>query len=1023
MPHPKATKQRKGSSNKLKAQRAGKVVDASDLSWEVRYVLSFYRQGFLQSTGFGQGRIVREITVRSHWKRGSTFTTHAVSFRSVRSDERSQSIVLHYLTDGSAVVRLLLNKQEYFIPLVLCFRALCDTSDQEIRDAIGVVAPDDNLLLERVELMLKQSHAFGLFSREDVLAFIGTKFRSVLDLADRSDLSDCAVGSYLLRHYLFWHLDSDRDKYNLLTIMAQKLYRLALGQIKAENADAACHQEMMLPGSFFSMYLSEHLEAYLLSAKRAIESMYRTRPEKADIMSKAWMADTLQTLRTAQIGSQFDHFMATGNVVTRTGLDLMQVAGYTIMADRVNFVRFLSHFRAIHRGTFFTTMKTTAVRKLLPESFGFLCCVHTPDGSPCGLLNHITELCDPVTGEATEAERDAVLSLLLSQGMTPMEGVPENRTIPVVVDGRPVGTLRNVEAGVRLAEQLRLAKGTSLYPRLEVAMVHGSEDVFPGLYLFTTRSRFSRPVKSLQTGRTEWVGSLEQIFMGISLFGSETDLAHHTHQELVPTAMLSLVASTTPFSDHNQSPRNIYQCQMLKQTMGQHCLALPCRADNKSYRILTPERSLVRNGAQDRYGLDSYPTGTNAVVAVISYTGYDMEDACIINKASLDRGMFRGIVYTTQDIDMADDRSMRRTSKDQIRRFCNVQADGSVVNGALDDDGLPRVGMHLKPGDAIAAYFDPVTQKYGQEKYKKKEAGKVESVRVLGHNEITGITRIRVTVIHDRTPIVGDKFSSRHGQKGVLGVKWKYADMPFTGNGVTPDLIINPHAFPSRMTIGMLIESVAGKGATYNGKDVDATPFQWSDERRAVNIFGDELVKHGYNRAGSETLYSGINGQAMEVEIFIGVVHYQRLRHMVSDKYQVRAMGPIDQVTRQPIKGRKRGGGIRFGEMERDAMIAHGTMEIMRGRLCLDSDAETAAVCTKCGSLLGVVKNVGCLECGAKQASNVTIPTAFRVLSHELASMGVKLSAHVKPLVEKARDTAAELAAMPVVEAGAVEVE
>lgn len=216
----------------------------------------------------------------------------------------------------------------------------------------------------------------------------------------------------------------------------------------------------------------------------------------------------------------------------------------------------------------------------------------------------------------------------------------------------------------------------------------------------------------------------------------------------------------------------------------------------------------------------------------------------------------------------------------------------------------------------------------------------------------TGIQRASIKVRYNRNPVVGDKFSSRHGQKGVLSFLWPQHDMPFTDSGMVPDVIINPHAFPSRMTIGMLIESMAGKAGACHGVFQDATPFQFNEKNRVGDYFGQQLRNAGYNYYGTETMYSGVTGEPLHCDIYLGVVYYQRLRHMVSDKSQVRSIGPINSLTRQPVKGRKKHGGIRFGEMERDSLLAHGASFLLHDRLHNSSDRHLALVCKACGSML-----------------------------------------------------------------------
>ena len=233
----------------------------------------------------------------------------------------------------------------------------------------------------------------------------------------------------------------------------------------------------------------------------------------------------------------------------------------------------------------------------------------------------------------------------------------------------------------------------------------------------------------------------------------------------------------------------------------------------------------------------------------------------------------------------------------------------------LDEDGLPPIGLYVEQGDIIYGVLDQETGRISYKKHESSEPAYIDEVRILDGDREQGVQKVSIKYRYNRNPVVGDKFSSRHGQKGVLSVLWPHVDMPFTGSGITPDCIINPNAFPSRMTIGMLIESMAGKSGALHGKYMDATPFKFSEKQRAVDYFGEQLKAAGFNYYGSEPLYSGIWGEKMEADIYIGVVYYQRLRHMVSDKSQVRATGPINQLTRQPLKGRKKHGGIRFGEV------------------------------------------------------------------------------------------------------------
>jgi DNA-directed RNA polymerase I subunit RPA2 len=434
-------------------------------------------------------------------------------------------------------------------------------------------------------------------------------------------------------------------------------------------------------------------------------------------------------------------------------------------------------------------------------------------------------------------------------------------------------------------------------------------------------------------------------------------------------------------------------------------------------------------------------------VAVISYTGYDMDDAMILNKSAHERGFGHGTIYKTKICDLEEGSRKSRSSRN-INKLFGFAPDGLVRAAwrrTLDDDGFPLIGTELRSGDVLAAWhtvsFDPASGEYinrdGQTnffKYKEDEVAYVEEVRIIGSE--TGndpCQKISIKLRVPRSPIIGDKFSSRHGQKGVCSQKWPAIDMPFSESGIQPDVIINPHAFPSRMTIGMFVESLAGKAGALHGIAQDSTPFRFDENNTAVDYFGHQLMKAGYNYYGNEPMYSGITGQELAADIYIGVVYYQRLRHMVNDKFQVRTTGPINQMTGQPIKGRKKGGGIRVGEMERDALLAHGTAFMLQDRLMNCSDYTKAALCRTCGSFLSTAPTVSefdrkkrgssivrCRKCarlaegveaksevwmdgqgvryvGGDDVAVVAVPGVLKYLDVELASMGIRLKFKVEP--------------------------
>lgn len=518
---------------------------------------------------------------------------------------------------------------------------------------------------------------------------------------------------------------------------------------------------------------------------------------------------------------------------------------------------------------------------------------------------------------------------------------------------------------------------------------------YPGLYLFTSPARMMRPIMNLAAKNIEYIGTFEQIYLDICVTPEEAYEGLTSHQELSKTAFLSNLASLIPMPDYNQSPRNMYQCQMSKQTMGTPCHTWQLQSETKLYRLQTPATPLFRPVHHDKINLDDFAMGTNAIVAVISYTGYDMEDAMIINKAAYDRGFAHGMIYKSEFIDLKDQKSYFARNPDK-----------SELVEKLDIDGLPLPGTIISEGDVYYCYYDADQSTYITGKYHGKEDAYVDTVKLCGtlHNHIP--RRACITFRIPRNPSVGDKFASRAGQKGICSQKWSAEDLPFTETGLIPDIVFNPHGFPSRMTIAMMIELMAGKSAAIHGLVHDATSFRFNEDETAVEYFGKLLERGGYNYYGTERMYSGIDGREMTADIFFGIVHYQRLRHMVSDKWQVRSTGPIDVLTRQPIKGRRKGGGVRFGEMERDSLISHGCSFLLQDRLFHCSDKTTTLVCQKCGTLLGPIMEMAlnasglgnksrCRLCGDDESvREIDIPYIFRYLVTQLTScnINVKLS-------------------------------
>uniref|UniRef100_A0A6I8SZL6 DNA-directed RNA polymerase subunit beta n=1 Tax=Xenopus tropicalis TaxID=8364 RepID=A0A6I8SZL6_XENTR len=941
--------------------------------------------------------------IRPKWKnRGPGYTQYGISLRCVRDEHTAVNMNLHYLENGSVMVNFIYQKELFFIPLGFALKALVDYSDYQIFTELIKGKEENSFYRDCMTQMLRAVVEEGCHSQKNVLKYLGERFRVKFYLPDW--FTDEQAAEFLISQCICIHLKTNVEKFYMLCMMTQKLFTFAKDGCMEENPDSLMYQEVMTPGQLLLMFLKEKMESWLLGVKVNLDK--RAHKYTVDLSTETMMKVFTST---SDLTKTCEYLLATGNLRSKTGLGMLQSSGLVVVADKLNFIRYLSHFRCVHRGAAFAKMRTTSVRRLLPESWGFLCPVHTPDGEPCGLMNHMTAACEIVT----QTSYNTLLPLLLcSLGMTPVDGTAGKLfadCYPVMLDGAMVGWVEKTIAPglVSALRNYKVKHEKNVPPWTEIVLIPmtGKASLYPGLFLFTTPCRMVRPVRNLALGKEELLGTLEQVFLNVAVYEGDIVPGETTHQEFFPHSMLSVVANFIPFSDHNQSPRNMYQCQMGKQTMGFPLMTYQDRSDNKLYRLQTPQSPLVRPSMYDYYEMDNYPIGTNAIVAVISYTGYDMEDAMVLNKSSWERGFAHGSVYKTDHVDLS-----KKLKDGEDNLVFGIKPDDERVKGRLDSDGLPAVGAVLQFGDPYYGYLNLNTGESFVAYYKSKENCVIDNIKICSNDIGFGkFKSVCVTMRIPRNPTIGDKFASRHGQKGILSRLWPSEDMPFTESGMVPDILFNPHGFPSRMTIGMLIESMAGKSAALHGLCHDATPFTFSEENSALEYFGEMLRAGGYNFYGTEKLYSGISGLELEADIFIGVVYYQRLRHMVSDKFQVRTTGARDKVTNQPVGGRNVQGGIRFGEMERDALLAHGTSFLLHDRLFNCSDRSTAHVCIECGSLLSPFlekpppswssirnRKHHCEVCDRTDTvETVSVPYVFRYFVAELAAMNISVKLSV----------------------------
>ncbi len=480
----------------------------------------------------------------------------------------------------------------------------------------------------------------------------------------------------------------------------------------------------------------------------------------------------------------------------------------------------------------------------------------------------------------------------------------------------------------------------------------------------------------------------------------EEDLQpEHTHLEIDPAMILGYASSQVPFPEYNMAPRVLMAAQHTKQSLGLYASNFNIRMDTLAHLLHYPQQPLVQTRVYGALENGKRASGQNFVVAVLSYEGFNMNDAVVLNKSAIDRAMARSTFYRTYN---AEERRYPGGQRDKIGKpqefvqgflgeeaYAHLDSDGVVAPETEVDGNAVLVGKSSPPRflKEISA-LDVETEKRRESSVSVRgnEKGIVDSI--VMSESTAGNKFLKIRVRRTMIPEIGDKFASRFGQKGVISLLVPQEDMPFTKDGVVPDLIINPHAIPGRMTAGHLLEMLAGKAASLDGMMKDGTAFSGQTQID----FEQALSSRGFNYAGREVLYDGKTGRKIHAKIFMGVIYYQRLHHLVSLKMHARSRGPVQMLTHQPTEGRAREGGLRLGEMERDCFIGFGAASLLKERMIDSSDRTTQLVCSKCGALAVYdrIKNKRyCPLCESSETTEIEMSYAFKLLLDEMKSIGI----------------------------------
>lgn len=958
------------------------------------FVIKGNEKVVLSQEQLSKNRIIIELDPQGEVSSSVTSSTH----------ERKSRTVVGFKGDR---IHLKHNSIGDDVPVVAVFKALGVESDQEIVACVGSEPEFQDML----SASFAEAYALGLSTSAAALDYIGMRVKNKRLAGSRASVSREDEAIHILESVVLSHLPQMdhnlQPKAVYLGHMVRRMLLTKMGGAGLDDKDYYGNKRLELAGQLISLLFEDLFKRFNSDLKRAADAVLG-RPARAEAY------DPIPSIRADTITSGMVQAMATGNWVLRRFK--MERAGVTQQLSRLSYISSLGMMTRV-TSQFEKTRKVSGPRALQPSQWGMLCPSDTPEGEACGLVKNLA-LLTHVTSDEPDAPVRRLAFDLGVEDVCMVSGEELNAGAYIVfLNGLILGVHRRPH---EFADRLRALRRVGLLGEFVSVYVHESQG---SLHIASDGGRVCRPLiivdpvthqpritrehlrdvidgvrdfnALLAENCVEYVDVSEENNCLIALNEAQIGL-DTTHMEIDPMTILGAVAGLIPYPHHNQSPRNTYQCAMGKQAMGVIAQNQFERFDTVQYLMVYPQKPMVRTRVIDMIGFDQLPAGQNAIIAVMSYSGYDIEDAIVVNKASLDRGYARCWLMRKYSTSM---RKYPNQTSDQIVGPPPAAATGDARwhrFAALDADGLPHVSMPVQPGQILVNKQCPVVTELQLDNpvasaeykpapvtYKAATDGIVD--KVLVSSTASDPQLIKVLMRQTRRPELGDKFSSRHGQKGVCGLIVQQQDMPFNDEGICPDMIMNPHGFPSRMTVGKMIEMIGGKAGLCDGHRRYGTAFGGDK----VQDISAALVDAGYSYGGKEVMTSGITGETMPAYVFFGPIYYQKLKHMVQDKMHARARGPRAALTRQPTEGRSRDGGLRLGEMERDSCLGYGASALLRERLMISSDEFTAWVCTgECGGLLGA--EGWCTYCRTgKHMTPIQMPYACKLLFQELQAMNI----------------------------------
>jgi DNA-directed RNA polymerase II subunit RPB2 len=838
----------------------------------------------------------------------------------------------------------------------------------------------------------------------------------------------------VLDNDLFPHCKTLPQKLYFLGYMAKKLIQTSLGWTPPDDRDSYINKRVELTGTLLNNLFRNYFNKLVKEMQKQIVREIKTGSWRSteDYQNIINATNIYKIMKSTTIENGINRALSTGDFSIKQSNS--SKVGVAQVLNRLTYVAGLSHLRRINT-PLEKSGELIAPRKLHNTTWGFLCPAETPEGQSIGVVKNISYMGHITIPTNSSSLYEYVKPYVLcvdETSPTIMHG-----KVKVFVNGAFLGV---TETPVELYSEMKEKKYRGIvniytsiifdYKMLEIRICNdGGRLTRPVLKVRNNRAIIDKNIIDklvskeiswndlltnckLEESVIEYIDPEEQNLAMIGMkckhgyLHERKESFKYTHCEIHPSTIFGVLASCIPFPEHNQAPRNTYQSAMAKQAMGVYATNYDQRMDKTAYVLNYPSRPLVDTRIMNFIQLNRIPSGTQIHVAIMTHTGYNQEDSVLINKGSIDRGLFLATIYHTEkdeDKNIIRDEIIRckpDPTKTKGIKFGNY--DKLTPQGFIPENSL------VENRDVIIAKTIPIkenrndptkTIKYEDQSktFRTTEETYIDKNYTGRNGDGYNFAKVRVRIL--RKPVFGDKFSSRHGQKGTVGNIIPECDMPFTKDGLRPDIIINPHAIPSRMTIGQLKETLLGKVLLELGMFGDGTSFGDLD----VKTISEELQKLGYESYGNELMYNGLTVEQLETNIYIGPVFYQRLKHMVNDKQHSRSIGPMVNLTRQPAEGRSRDGGFRIGEMERDVMIAHGASRFCRERLYDVSDKYSVHVCKKCGMIASF--NDGnksrmyatadftvhlCKTCDNKtDFAKVEIPYAYKLMAQELQTINI----------------------------------